>query len=135
MFTLSNAQLAQLDAAFNNPSATHPEADFYRLLADFGEASGDADLTASILWLNGAAEVNEDSGSQSAFIRGYNKAQYEARYGGSLSDAQMDAVSDEIASQVYTQVMADKTIPPIDNLAENDAEPAARSIFQGDPGG
>lgn len=41
MFILSEAQLAALSAAFKNSSSAHPEADFYLLLADFGEASGE----------------------------------------------------------------------------------------------
>ena len=43
MFTFSDSQIDQLRAAFMNQSTAHPEADFYRLLADFGEASEDAD--------------------------------------------------------------------------------------------
>ena len=104
MSALTSAQLAQLDWAFHNPTATQRQADFYRLLAHFGEVNGDAD-PASILWLLGAAEVNENSGSQSAFIRGYNKAQFEVRYGGSLTDAKMDAVSNEIALQVFNDLI------------------------------
>ena len=67
MFILSEGRLSALSAAFHNPSSAHPEADFYLLLADFGEESGEVD-PASIIWLRGAAEVNADNGSQSDFI-------------------------------------------------------------------
>ena len=138
MFILSETQLAALTAAFNNSSSAHPVADFYLLLADYGEASGEVD-PASILWLRGAAEVNADTGSQSDFIRGYNKSQYEARTGLTLSDAQMDEVSDEVGLQVFNAIVggadASHTIPAVNILADNDAAPAAGTLFPGNMGG
>lgn len=140
MFILSDSQLSALKAAYESSTSAHPVADFYRLLADFGEASGEVD-PASILWLRGAAEVNEGVGSQSDFIRGYNKDQYEARTGLTLTDAEMDAVSNAVGAEVYMTIVGDpsqpgiRTIPDVSYLAQNDATPAAQLLFPGNMGG
>jgi hypothetical protein len=143
MPVLSATQLTALTVAFNNSLSAHPRADFYLLLADFIDAAWPlpdqppSEYRAAILWLRGAAEVNADSGSQSDFIRGYNKGQYEARTGLTLGDAAMDAVSNAVAQQVFDQVVGGSTheFPTIDVLADQDAEPAAETIFNGNMGG
>lgn len=140
---LSQSQINALTSTFNNLTSPHPKADFYLQLAQFMDDawpypdSPPSEYRAAILWLRGAAEVNAGSGSQSDFIRGYNKAQYEARTGLTLSDAEMDAVSDAVAAQVFGQVVndPDHKFPTINVLAEKDAEPAAGTIFEGNMGG
>ena len=96
-----------------------------------------AEYRAAILWLRGAAEVNANAGSQSDFIRAYNKAQVEARTGQTLSDAEMDAVSNAVAQEVYDKLMSGPTaeFPTIDALASDDAAPAAETIFEENTGG
>lgn len=139
MFILSEDQLEKLRLVFSGNS-THPSADFYRMLAAMGEQSGQVD-PASIIWLRGAAEVNEASGSQSDFIRGYNKDQYLTRYGGSLSDAEMDSLSNLIAQNVFNEIVGTPEnpgtgiIPDAGVLAALDAAPVAGVLFQGDAGG
>lgn len=142
MFTLSDNQILALKAAYAGlPGSSHPVADFYRLLADYGEGQSGVD-DASIIWLRGAAEVNENSGSQSQFIRDYNKAQFLARYGDTLSDAEMDAISNKIGDLVYKQVLVGTaneaplfSIPSIEDIADADAQPAAQALFKGNAGG
>lgn len=147
MVVLTSEQMENLRAVYNNTSATHPGADFYRALANIMDEAffypdvPPTEYLTAIQWLRGAAEVNENSGSQSNFIRGYNKAQIEARYGQTLSDAQMDAVSNAIASIIFNQIVGSSdspgtgAFPTINSLAEDDAAPAATMIFGGDLGG
>ncbi|MBT2131542.1 hypothetical protein [Aliiroseovarius lamellibrachiae] len=142
MFTLSDNQILALKAAYAGlPGSSHPVADFYRLLADYGEGQSGVD-DASMIWLRGAAEMNENSGSQSQFIRDYNKAQFLARYGDTLSDAEMDAISNKIGDLVYKQVLVGTaneaplfSIPSIEDIADADAQPAAQALFKGNAGG
>lgn len=72
MFVYSGDQLSQirdLVSAGNLPAA-------YRLAANFAEG-GDGVPQASILWMRGAANINENVGSESAFVRQYTAAQYD----------------------------------------------------------
>ena len=85
MFILSQSQLATLTAIFENDTtyvdangvtvvpiaSTHPRAAFYRALADMADGQDGVD-PYSIVWLRGAADVNESVGPESEFIRGYN---------------------------------------------------------------
>jgi hypothetical protein len=71
MFTYSDDQISQIRAhltAGNFPAA-------YRLAADFAEG-GVGVPQASILWMRGAANVNENTGNGAAFIRSYTNAQF-----------------------------------------------------------
>ncbi|MEL7284955.1 MAG: hypothetical protein AAGJ68_10600, partial [Pseudomonadota bacterium] len=76
-YALSLSEMTTLDNAINS-NVDHPYAAFYRALADIGEAAlarGEEIDEAAIIWLRGAADVNENVGSNSAFIREYNKQQ------------------------------------------------------------
>jgi hypothetical protein len=135
---LTSAQRQTLIDDFHSAFSEHPRADFYLRLAQFMDDAypypdaPPAEYRAAILWLRGAAEVNANAGSQSDFIRAYNKAQVEARTGQTLSDAEMDAVSNAVAQEVYDKLMSGPTaeFPTIDALASDDAAPAAETIFE-----
>ena len=147
MVVLTSEQMDNLLTIYNNTAATHPGADFYRALADMMDEAflypdvPPVEYLTAIQWLRGAADVNENSGSQSNFIRSYNKAQIEARYGETLSDAEMDAVSNAIADRIFQQIVGysdapgTAAFPTLNSLAQDDAAPAAETIFKGDLGG
>ena len=144
-YTLTQAEIERINAAqVSSPAA------FYRELADIGEearARGEDIELAVILWLRGAADVNENIGANSAFIRAYNALQAELRFRTPITDAQMDDVSNDIAARVFADLVngrpADPSfteIPPLQfptlqQVALADAQPAANALFQGDPGG
>jgi len=130
MFTLSDTQIAVIQELLDSQQY----AAAYRKVADFAQG-GDGVEPASIIWLRGAADVNQNVGSQSAFIRAYTASQYQARYGESLDLNLLQNASNAIAENVLRKIIADRTIPSIGFIAEHDAQPAATTIFNGDPGG
>ncbi len=71
MFVLTDAQIDELVLLMSD--SKWPEA--YRKVADWGEGQAGVS-TSCILWLRGAAKVNENLGPENAFIRSYNAAQY-----------------------------------------------------------
>src|SRR5947208_16812436 len=130
MFVYGDDQLSQirdLVTAGNLPAA-------YRLAANFAEG-GDGVSQASILWMRGAANINENFGSEAAFVRQYTATQYEARFGTALDLNLIQSVSDAIAQKVLADILETKTFPSIDIIAQNDALPAPTYIFRGDPSG
>lgn len=142
MFTFTTEQIIELTAIFEN-NITHPAVDdmvlrpsaaFYRAAADMAEGQ-DGVEEAAIMWMRAAANVNENTGTQSAFIRNYNNAQHEARYGTSISVADMDIISDKIAQKVLKNITESMTFPSIVDVARDDAEPAALDLFDGDASG
>lgn len=130
MFMFTDAQIEQIRVLLE----ARQFASAYRLAADLAEG-GEGVPQASILWLRGAANVNESVGSQSAFIRSYTSNQYYARYGETLDMSLLQEASDAIAENVLKKIIADRIIPSVDVIAREDAQPAATKIFKGDPGG
>ncbi|MEZ0167970.1 calcium-binding protein [Microvirga sp. TS319] len=128
-FTLTTSQVNEIEALLS----AKRYAAAYRRVAEL--ANGRDELNASIAWLKGAADVNENIGSQSAFIRAYTIAQYQTRYGENLDLNLLQDASDTIASKVLGDIIASRHVPGIADIAQKDAEPAATTIFNGDPGG
>jgi hypothetical protein len=115
MFTYNDDQLSQISAlvtARNFPAA-------YRLAASFADG-GDGVSQASILWMRGAANINENDGSEAAFVRQYTAAQYQARFGTALNLNLIQSVSDSIAQTVLGEILQNGTVPSIDRIAQND---------------
>ncbi len=137
MFTFTDEQIVELTAIFYNDTSEpveRPSAAFYRAAADMAEGQ-DGVEEAAITWMRAAADINEGIGTQSAFIRDYNSAQRNARYGAPVSHAEMDEISDNIAREVLDDIVEFKTFPSIIDIARHDAEPAALELFSGDPSG
>jgi Ca2+-binding RTX toxin-like protein len=90
---------------------------------------------ASVLWLEGARDVNRDTGDQSDFIRDYNNLQSQLRYGTAVTDAQMNQASDTIVIRVINQILDNASdplisdIPNIETIASSDAQPTAQLLF------
>src|ERR1044071_310613 len=131
MFTYTDDdQIAQIQALLT--AGNFPDA--YRLAANFAEG-GEGVEQASILWMRGAAKINQNVGNDAAFVRGYTAAQFQTRYGTALDLNLIQTVSDTIATNVLQKIITTKAVPPIAEIAVEDALPAATFIFRGDPGG
>lgn len=130
MFAYNEDQLSQIRALVTNGS--FPAA--YRLAASFA-SGGEGVSQASILWMQGAANINENVGSEAAFVRQYTAAQFEVRFGVALDLNVIQDVSNKIAGTVLEEILRTGTVPSISTIAQDDALPAARDIFRGDPGG
>jgi len=132
MFVLSTEQIAEIQIEFSNND--FPAA--YRLIADFAEGDPNVD-PAIILWLRGAAHVNENEGHPySEYIRSYTANQFKLRFGeGSNPDALISNASNVIATNVISTVLSTGELPTIEEIALFDALPAANGVFDGDLGG
>ena len=130
MFAYNDDQLSQIRALVTN--GNFPAA--YRLAASFA-SGGEGVSQASILWMQGAAQINENVGSEAAFVRQYTAAQFEVRFGVALDQTLIQNVSNTIAARVLAEILRTGTVPSIDTIALEDALPAATQIFRGDPGG
>ena len=80
------------------------------------------------LWINGAKLVNANVGYSAYFIREYTRAQYEQRYGQTLTDRELNSASNTIAAAFVNDILGGST-PTINALGIIDAAPIAGSIF------
>lgn len=120
-----------LNLAFSGFLESKPKAAFYLALAEMTDGQPGVDAAVT-LWLRGAAEVNSGVGSQSDFIRAYNKAQSEARSGVAVTDDTMDQVSDNLAIRVLKEINDNNgSVPDLYTLATSDASEAAKLLFGG----
>ncbi|HEX7931195.1 MAG TPA: calcium-binding protein, partial [Sphingomicrobium sp.] len=133
-FEFSDAQLAQIDAAYRSPTAARPVADAYAII--HGIISGQPDVDSGVVaWFGGAEKVNRGEGVFSDFIRAYTSAQHELRFGSPLNAAQLQSASDSIGQVVIEKILAGHVPPLIGTLASDDAGPTAASFFEGDRAG
>lgn len=86
----------------------------------------------SLIWLDGASQINRGEGVFSKFIRDYTSKQYEIRYGLPLSPDEVQNASNRIAKAVIEDVITLRNLPNIDDLALRDAGQSAKGIFNGD---
>lgn len=145
MYHFSTAEL--LDIKGKLLALDYPAA--YNAAATYAEAglgsSATADETAAIIWMRGAAEINGGVGPFRDFIRSYTKAQYEARYGAAGPDVvegKIQKASNDIANNVLGTIVGNadhpiptERMPTLATIAQDDATPAAESLFEGDAGG
>jgi hypothetical protein len=78
-FTYSGDQITQIQERLD--AKDFPGA--YRLAADFGRVGGSSSR-ASLQWMRGAANINQNVGTQAQFVRQFTADQYQARYGKAL---------------------------------------------------
>ncbi|MGB4058471.1 MAG: hypothetical protein WBK77_10355 [Alphaproteobacteria bacterium] len=88
-------------------------------------------------WVNGARDVNTGTGFFADFIRDYTKAQYELRYGESLSDTEVQIRSNQIIKAFAEDITnadglnPNHELPTISDTALHDAGAVASTIFNG----
>ncbi len=123
-------EIGEIGTAF--AAADYPSA--YRLLADFVETH-DLGSVETVLWLRGAADVNENTGTYADFIRGYSKFQYQYRYGETLSDAALDSASDNLAISVIGDFLDSQVVPSLAKIENDDSDTIASELFGGDKAG
>jgi hypothetical protein len=144
-FTYTESQKAEIRALY--ATGQIPEA--YRRAADIAQYQRDAfgtrlspDEQSAIIWLRGAAEVNEGRGAYSDFIRSYTATQFRLRQGPDAAsdlDARIQTASNEIARLVLLRDILGNSskgeLPSIERIAESDAAPVAERLFNNDLGG
>jgi hypothetical protein len=84
------------------------------------------------IWLKGVINVNKGIGSQSDFIREYNSAQKELRYGESLSQLELDKASDKIALLVIFDILQTEKLPNIAEAAGRDVASVSQDLLNND---
>ncbi len=104
------------------------------------EAAGNAltlDEKITKIWLKGVIEVNQGVGLQSDFIRDYNSAQKELRFGSTISDAEMDKASDRIALDVIDRILNpnEPDLPAVGAVAGVDVATVSSDLLNNDPSG
>lgn len=86
----------------------------------------------SLIWLNGAREINRGQGAYSEFIRDYTITQAQARTGETYTQNQAinltQLASNRIADAVLSDIIASETLPSIDQIANDDATNAISTI-------
>ena len=124
------SQINSIQTAFE--AEQYPSA--YRLLAAFIEQYNLGELE-TILWLQGAADVNENIGPYAEYIRTYTKIQYEYRYGVVLEEGVLQRASNELAASVLNTFLEDNIVPTLPLIENEDSTKIANVIFEGDKGG
>ena len=100
----------------------------YEYIAQRLEAHGTATTDPVLLWFKGATEANSVRGAFSTLIREYTNAQYELRYGETLSSSLLQQASDAVAENVLNSLLPTNqsspqgVIPTINEIAANDAK-------------
>ncbi len=95
-YQFQQVELQNIEGALSNARVTGDYAAVYREILfsitapDFSPKDGVDPAVWN--WVNGALQVNENSGDYAAFIRNYSSSQYEMRFGGE-SLVSLDCVS------------------------------------------
>ena len=106
-----------------------------------GCSSPAEDVAANVwAWINGAQDVNSDTGGFAAFIRSYTELQHQARYGTSMATGEMQNASNNVSANFFIELRnnlsdTDPTkwqLPSIRTIGEADAGAAASVVFEGD---
>ncbi len=85
-------------------------------------------------WVNGALQVNANSGDYASFIRTYSEAQYVIRFG-SVSETSLQTVSNAVCEAVANDILSSAVLPSLGIIGETDAGRSINGYFQGDTAG
>lgn len=137
-YTFSQNELDAITSAYNNAEAgTAPWFSVYQTISSAISTDGVADAgvdPAVLVWVNGATEVNADTGVFSEFIRSYSVAQYNFRFDGAPAMSLQD-VSNAVAKGVAEDILTNHQLPSLYQVGLLDAGPAIANYFHGDPAG
>lgn len=106
-----------------------------------GVAGPTGDVAPNVwAWINGAKDVNTDTGGFAAFIRSYTELQHRARFGTSMETGEMQRASNNVSANFFADLLenlrrddsADWQLPAIRTIGEADAGAAASVVFHGD---
>jgi hypothetical protein len=91
----------------------------YRLIAQLSEGRAGVS-NESVVWMYGAADVNQGVGSYSQLIRDYTSKQYQLRYDQALPSSSLQDASDDIARKVISDILNRNEILGIGEIATKD---------------